>query len=434
MAPILPLPLPRIISTSIHESTNSSSTGGEGSLTPASGADVLPAVLMPIFLVATYFLPPFRLRPFFFLVVLGLLEWGSFVSPWPPNEGDARPLRYGITTSWIFALPVLERVCLHVPERDFWRLDPGEDWSRAKGGRPREWSWEKVWWAVRLVCTPRGVGWDLSGGKMKMTRVNGGRGIDGLGRAKYVFGCAFRAFLCYLVWDGVMLAEQKMEVPEGWAWDASTLGRIAAAEVMMVLITYCGMVMQFEGAAAIGVALYLNGPEDWPPLFGSLVDCYTVVNVWGTFWHQYIRQPCLGISHALLRLVRLPSDRRYRPVAYFVHLLNAFVISDGFHILAVGSMASGYVPVSSVVADLSTFFLLQPLAGTVESIAMGLFARQKAFINGLILALCRLAGYVWVFCWFYVTGWWFVKAYLDVRMQDWQLPNSILKKWLFPDV
>lgn len=52
-------------------------------------------------------------------------------------------------------------------------------------------------------------------------------------------------------------------------------------------------------------------------------------------------------------------------------------------------------------------------------------------VDVVTLALCRLAGYVWVLVWFSVTGWWFVKAYAGVRMQDWKLPYSILER-LFP--
>jgi len=46
------------------------------------------------------------------------------------------------------------------------------------------------------------------------------------------------------------------------------------------------------------------------------------------------------------------------------------------------------------------------------------------------MALCRLAGYIWVICWFYVTSWGFIKAYAGVRMQDWQLPYSVVGRVL----
>lgn len=112
-------------------------------------------------------------------------------------------------------------------------------------------------------------------------------------RVRYVARCVGVAMVCYLVWDAVMVAERRTAaagIPERLEWDLVTLGRVVYAELRMGLIVYCGMTMQFNLAAAVGVGLGLNGPEEWPALFGSLAECYTTANVWGKFWHQYIRQ------------------------------------------------------------------------------------------------------------------------------------------------
>ncbi|KAK0718533.1 hypothetical protein B0T26DRAFT_713540 [Lasiosphaeria miniovina] len=279
-----------------------------------------------------------------------------------------------------------------------------------------------------------------------------------------------------------MLAVQRAVVPAaGRAWDALTLARVAYLEVLMALVVYCGMVMQFDVAAAVGVGLGLSEPEDWPPLFGSLADCYTLANVWGRFWHQYIRQPSLGVSQYLIRTLHVQPHSQ---LAYFTHLATAFVISDFFHVLSVGSVSPGFLPLSSLVAHMSRFFLVQPLATAAESIVMRLYARhvqpqllpssgeqkqtlhdlsgksdggkaasvpavsksdgsavpkdvqgqhdtnserKRKALHALLRASCRIFGYLWVLCWFVVTGWPFVKAYLDVRMADWGLPYSILE-------
>ncbi|KAL2130110.1 hypothetical protein VTI74DRAFT_6889 [Chaetomium olivicolor] len=130
--------------------------------------------------------------------------------------------------------------------------------------------------------------------------------------------------------------------------------------------------MQYVLGAAVGVGLGFSEPEDWPPVFGSLADCYTVGHVWGKFWHQYIRQPCLGISFFIVEKLHIPRRSIF---AYFVHLLVAFVISDFFHVMSVGTVAGGYYPLENLIADFSAFFLLQTAAGTAEAFIIGFFSQ-----------------------------------------------------------
>ncbi|KAK0639530.1 hypothetical protein B0T16DRAFT_423333 [Cercophora newfieldiana] len=215
------------------------------------------------------------------------------------------------------------------------------------------------------------------------------------------------------------------------------MGTVAVVEVLMLGTVYCGMRLQFEAAAAVGVGLGVNEPEEWPPLFGSAFDCYTTANVWGKFWHQYIRQPCLGFSRYFVEVLHIP---RRSSLAYLIHLTNAFLISTFFHVLSVGTVAGGYYPLRSLISDMSIFFMLQPIGAAIEGAVMALFARfvwapakdgqdptkRNKVADLVVPSLCQLFGYVWVVGWFFVTSFWFVKAYAGVRMQDWKLPYSIL--------
>jgi len=77
----------------------------------------------------------------------------------------------------------------------------------------------------------------------------------------------------------------------------------------------------------------------------------------------------------------------------------------------------------------------------MESTAITLFNRlvwapststsksQTRTNTNIIRPLCRVAGYMWVLCWFHVTSWPFIKAYAGVRMQDWQVPYSVVGKF-----
>lgn len=48
-------------------------------------------------------------------------------------------------------------------------------------------------------------------------------------------------------------------------------------------------------------------------------------------------------------------------------------------------------------------------------------------------AFCRTVGYIWVLCWFYLTGRWFVRPYVDVGIVEWGLPFSLADWLVVPD-
>ncbi|KAM7217650.1 membrane bound O-acyl transferase family domain containing protein [Rhypophila decipiens] len=396
---------------------------------PADPLSVLPHILLFIVLLLAFYPPPFRFRGAIICTLVALLDWRSTVSLWPPNIDDTRPFKYGIASSWIFVLPVVQRVLIQLPEKDFWRLDEEEETHRPS---PREWSWKKLRWSISLFATPRAVGWNFGSRKMNAQR-------EEIRRARLALsdtgGGGAAAFACYLVWDLVAVANRRVIVPRGeewWSWDPEIMVKILWLEILMGITVYVGMNMQFDIAAAIGVGLRLNEPEDWPPLFGSITDCYTIANVWGKFWHQYMRQPCLGTSHFLLahlntlisrlpRRLHISQIPKHSLVPYLFHLLTAFAISTFFHALSVGTVAVGVTPVRGIIKDMAIFFMIQPFAAAFES-----------FISTLVFwsaVFGRMVGYVWVLFWFYLTGQWFIRPYIDVGMVEWGLPFSFAD-WL----
>ncbi|KAM7196614.1 membrane bound O-acyl transferase family domain containing protein [Rhypophila sp. PSN 637] len=416
---------------------------------PADPLSVLPYILLFILLLLAFYPQPFRFRGIIICTLVALLDWRSTVSPWPPNIGDTRPLKYGIASSWIFVLPVVERVLIHLPEKDFWRLDEEvvselrEDGTVVKSHRPsppREWSWNKLRWSVSLFATPRAVGWNFGSRKINAQR-------EEIRRARLALldtGGGVAAFACYLVWDLVMVANRRVIAPrdeEWWSWEPEIIFKILWLEILMGITVYVGMNMQFDVAAAIGVGLRLNEPEDWPPLFGSITDCYTIANVWGKFWHQYMRQPCLGTSHFLLThlnmlISRLPRCRhipqipKHSLVAYIFHLLTAFAISTFFHALSVGTVAVGITPVRGIVKNMAIFFMIQPFAAVFESFRSQSRRMSAVFWSAVV---GRMVGYVWVLFWFYLTGQWFIRPYIDVGIVEWGLPFSFADWLLLPE-
>ncbi|KAK3332354.1 hypothetical protein B0T19DRAFT_101104 [Cercophora scortea] len=479
---------------------------------PHTFLSVLPHILLLLVVTLGYFPPPFRGRGLLFVVIVTILQWQCFAAPWPANDGDTRAARYGLGSAWLIILPVAERLLINTPERDFWRVgsdedlaqpqrqqQQGNDTKRSKDA-PREFSLGKIWYSLVLFSTPRAIGWNFGTRRLNAERIekmktrraveqqekdDENATVTTFPRAAFVATKFVRAFACYLVWDAIVLAERKATFPANmqWAWDKDTLGQIAWLDFLMLLTTYVGMTMQFELVAGVGVGLFLSQPEDWPPLFGDITTCSTIAAVWGKFWHQYIRQPCLGFSHFIIHKLHIPTHSR---LAYLIHLVTAFFISAFFHCVAVGAMAPGFYPLKDVIRDFAIFFGLQPVGTMFERLVMDLFsqwrnkwnrkkgdakkkqqqqqqredaartqasqeetsllaAAQQVVICGgersgrgkylrrvLSALFFRVVGYVWVVCWFYVTGWWFVRPYVGVGVVNWDLPYSILSKLLIP--
>ncbi|KAK0630918.1 membrane bound O-acyl transferase family-domain-containing protein [Bombardia bombarda] len=421
--------------------------------------NILPHILLHFGPLLFYYLPPFHYRALVLILVVTTLEWQCTTSPWPPNRGDTRAFRYGLSMSWIFVLPVVERLLLHTPERDFWRVDDlrdKKDHDRQPPQKPLdEFSWAKLRWAVALFSTPRAVGWNFGSRRINAQREqmklqfkpNPKVGDDKTRfsfpspRTRFILASLMHAFIGYLAWDAVMLAETKITIPLEWNWDTGTLGRIACMEVLMGVTVYSSMTMQFEAGTAVSVGLGLSDFEDWPPLFGDITECYTIANVWGKFWHQYIREPCLGFSHHLITILHIP---RHSTAAYLTHLTTAFAISAFFHTFGLAAVSPGFLPLRELIFDMALFFMLQPVGTAIEGLVIRFYIRKYEDSNNNNLeqnktgqvrvssprAYLRIVGYTWVLAWFYVTGWWFVKAYVGVRVMDWRPPFSFVKSFI----
>ncbi|KIM45589.1 hypothetical protein M413DRAFT_442253 [Hebeloma cylindrosporum] len=121
-------------------------------------------------------------------------------------------------------------------------------------------------------------------------------------------------------------------------------------------------------ASIIAVATGLYEPRDWPHLFGSPLDAYTVRKCWGRVWHQMHRRTFTSNSNFLANVLHLP---RGTVMTYF----KLFTFSESKAI---------------------QFFVLQAVAITFEDALIAIASRleykeSKGF---------KLIGFIWVFAWF----------------------------------
>jgi len=218
---------------------------------------IIPHLILPLLLVFSLFCPPFRGRGILFALLIIATDWACVVSPWPPIMTAAyQGMRYGLATSWIFVLPVLERILVHTPERDFRRLDATGKPLPA----PSELTLGKLRWAVALVATPRGVGWDFGRSGYARPRA---RDSTLRPRVPFVISSLLRASIAYLATDVALLASKMADIPNTVenAWAALTLWKLAYWDLLMVVTVYGNMEMQYHAYAAIDVGICGGMPE-----------------------------------------------------------------------------------------------------------------------------------------------------------------------------
>ena len=216
----------------------------------------LPHFTLPILVLVAFCCPPFHGRGVFFATLIVLNDVACTISPWPPNTGATRAMRYGMAGSWLLVLPAVERLLLHVPERDFWLVDQQ---GQMNNGRPKEWTWDKVRWAMKLATSSRGVGWNF--GHRKVNDARSAMKTQKLHRQKFVLARMPRAILSYVVLDTVIHTAQSTAIPHSWSWELDNLKQIVFVELLMGLSLYTTMTLQYEVAAMMAVGVAGGQPE-----------------------------------------------------------------------------------------------------------------------------------------------------------------------------
>ncbi|EGR44867.1 uncharacterized protein TRIREDRAFT_69569, partial [Trichoderma reesei QM6a] len=150
-----------------------------------------------------------------------------------------------------------------------------------------------------------------------------------------------------------------------------------------VWASYTALSGAHDVLAAMFVSLLAwDRPEEWPPLFGSVVEAYSLRRFWGNFWHHLHSRTCERLTPPFLR----------------VTALWAFCLSAMCHALSNWvTFRNGYTALEM------RFFLCNYgvcLMETVGYRAVGGFMRFDR-------QLTRAAGYVWVLSVFVclVPGW-----------------------------
>jgi len=137
------------------------------------------------------------------------------------------------------------------------------------------------------------------------------------------------------------------------------------------------------------VLLHVDQPEDWPPLYGSLADAWTLRRFWGKFWHRLVHRSYTGYGILLANGLGLPRGIFSKLfVNFFV-----FFMSGAVHAIMTWQMgfSCGYWE------DVSWFclnFAVVVLEELVQNICRWCKIRLPAPVS-------KTLGYAWVFGFFF---------------------------------
>ncbi|KAJ3502912.1 hypothetical protein NLJ89_g8676 [Agrocybe chaxingu] len=249
-------------------------------------------------------------------------------------------------------------------------------------------------WGLKLLGSPRGVGWTYVPTSIIPTPPK-----PSTTRRQFIVSRLLELAANLLLYDlngFVMRANPCMRAngPSfwdtgsgwGWRWRAAGLSYTVAAwiNVNVLHILY----------SVLSVGLGATEPREWTPLYGRLWDAYTVRRFWGRVWHQMMRR--VAHSPVLSRCVNLTSRRLGLPlqsrITEFFCLFLAFFISAVIHSGGDAMMLTDWRQGGSFL-----FFALQPFAIAFEDMVMSLGRKMGVSGNSTTV---KTFGLLWAFLWF----------------------------------
>ncbi|KAJ8489854.1 hypothetical protein ONZ51_g2666 [Trametes cubensis] len=188
------------------------------------------------------------------------------------------------------------------------------------------------------------------------------------------------------------------------------LARSACMAVWLVMIYSLLRLLYFSFSFAV-VAAHLADPEDWPDVFGTWSDAYTVRHLWGRAWHQNLRR---HFSY-------------WGKLSVQVHI--AFALSALLHCM--GDLMVGKEHFGRSWA----YFAANGLAITLEDTVFAL-AKRAGFAThqtGRPSRTLRLLGYVWVFLWCTWSAQLYQRKMWEIHVGvDYMLPYSPIRSLVLP--
>ncbi|KAJ0357258.1 hypothetical protein COL154_010301 [Colletotrichum chrysophilum] len=165
------------------------------------------------------------------------------------------------------------------------------------------------------------------------------------------------------------------------------------------------------------VLLGIDNPADWPPLFGSITDAWTVQRFWGRFWHRIAAPTLTTWTHTILR-IKDESQTTFEKAAV---AFGVFFLSGIMHMTAAWRTDEGYVHLDVM------FFCANFFAIAVEIVVSRAWmqvvrrAKLKPGAEARVCLASQWLGYLWTFAWFF----WMAPRWLYPKTLRWLIKQAL---------
>ncbi|KAG5735390.1 hypothetical protein E4T56_gene11107 [Termitomyces sp. T112] len=244
-------------------------------------------------------------------------------------------------------------------------------------------------------------------------------------RSQFIQSRIFRILQCLLLIDlgqSFIYTHAEFFLQGTSAFPSGLHGHILhfVCQLSWVACAYAGLKLLYTitslTCVSIGSPLLAGSPEQWPDMFGSWSDAYTVRRTWGRVWHQSLSRYCSTLG----KVAALSSGGC--PGSFFssqIQVWVAFTISGIIHSfgdLMIGPQFTGRsIP----------FFLMNAAAITFED---SIFAVTRKMGLAGQTRISRVIGYTWVLMWFNYSLPTFYTWTLEAGLgKDEMLPFSLVR-------
>lgn len=175
-------------------------------------------------------------------------------------------------------------------------------------------------------------------------------------------------------------------------------------------------------AVVFVVIIRLDDPGDWPPLFGSLADVWTVGRFWGKFWHCIVTPTFTSCARPISRrLLRCQPNSNLEKT---VTALCIFLLSGLVHAVVAWRTGQGYAHLDLLFFT-SNFVvvLLETSVSKLVKRALRKTVYGAALRDPRLQIVGKVLGFLWVFLWFF----WAVPRWIYPKTLRWAIKQAILQ-------
>ena len=216
-----------------------------------------------------------RIRSLFFLPICLLYVYGLLFVTSKSREADF-VFKLNIT-EFIFRASDFLLLC------DVQRDLRHNSQEKAIGDSPLK---ERWWWALRLLASPRGIGWNFDPTSHLPSRPSREDMPSKQSRRRYILNQVFWIAVYLAIWrlashwnrsnprfpkNIVPTSAKSVVFP--WWWRATVWATIVDS--------YAFMTLTHSAMSVVAVSLRISDPQDWPPIFASPLEAYTIRRYWG---------------------------------------------------------------------------------------------------------------------------------------------------------